>query len=648
MTMLRAWASLAFVVGFAVTTASEVTAAPGQRSYADELVEQARSLRLADQETWKRLLHYRKGLFGGWESEADGRDFFLAPDGKTEPRQELEATLRGFFVPEPTDPKLQHPLCRFPARTLWLDQQLHFDWSKIPARRCQRYEEFLQIIRPNGFALVFSSYYLNNPSSALGHTFLRVHRAKDANKERPDLLDYGIDFSATVDTHNALIYGIKGLTGLFPGQFNRVPYYFKIREYNDHDSRDIWEYELNLTPEQTRMVAAHLWELGSTYFAYYYLSENCSYHILGALQVADPKLKLIDEVGWPVVPADTIKALYKNPGFVGKIGYRPSIRTQFKRRLGILTSKERDGVLTLMHDPKAPLAASLSQNERVRVLDTAIDLVDVNFASELLKERRDMDPSLVSAQQTLLERRAEDLVPSEEPKFEPPFRQMPHLAHGSKRVGMGSGYMRERGYYHTLNFRLSLHDLADPTPGYLESAQIEFLPGTIRYFVQSPRLRLEDLSLVRVRSLSPIGRFDKSMSWLVDLGMRRITDRGCNGCITGFGQVAGGYTIAPFGNWLSVFALANATIDMPAGSDSLLNFARVGVGPWGGLRLGFAENITLLTLGSWSYLPGQTPWNTWGLDGAFRIGYKKDFALGIEGRMRPTESSAQAVSYLYF
>jgi hypothetical protein len=615
--------------------------------YAETLVKQAAERRLADSTTWRRLLHYRKGWFG-WESEADGDAFFLAKEGKTEPQDELSATLRGLFEPESKDPKLQHPLCRFPARVAWLDQQLRFDWSKIPVRDCPRYREFLELLRPSGISLVFSSYYLNNPSSALGHTFLRVHRAKDGRRESPDLLDYGVDFSATVDTHNAFIYAVKGLTGLFPGQFKRVPYYYKVREYNDHDSRDLWEYELNLTPQQVALVAAHLWELGSTYFSYYYLSENCSYHVLGALEVADPELHLLKQIGWPTVPVDTIKALDAHPGLVKRVQYRPSIRTQFKRRLERLDPEQRDLVMALMRDPRTPIPAHLSQADRVRVLDTTIDLVDIGFAGELLKERKDMDPKMTAMQQILLERRAEDLVPSEESKEEPPWRQMPNVGHDTKRVGMSSGYRMDHGYFHALSFRLALHDLADANPGYLDSAQIEFFSGNLRYYVENPRLRLEDLSLVRVRSLSPVTRFERSLSWALDVGMRRIHDRGCSDCATGFATVAGGYTLEPFGSFLDVYALAKIAVEMPAGSGALGDFVRVGVGPWGGLRFRFTDQIAWLTLGSWSYLPGQTPWRTWRVESALRAGYRRNLAAGIEARIQPEERMLQATSYFYF
>src|SRR4051812_31684940 len=144
--------------------------------YVDRLVRLAHDQHLASNEEWIRLLHYRKTLFGNWESEADADTFFNAPNGKTDPEAELAATVRAFFAPEvaeqkktqlgPTGLKLDHPLCRFPARFAYLDEQLRFDWSQLPKLDCKGYREFLGLLKPKGLTLVFSSYYLNNPASA--------------------------------------------------------------------------------------------------------------------------------------------------------------------------------------------------------------------------------------------------------------------------------------------------------------------------------------------------------------------------------------------------------------------------------------------------------------------------------------------------
>jgi hypothetical protein len=625
-------------------------AAPPDPAYAETLVARAHGLGLAERAAWLRLGHYRKGHFGGLESEADGEPFFLAPDGKTQPEHELDATLRGFFSAVPKKPGVEHPLCRFPARWLWLSRELGIDRRKLPLTSCPRYDEFMALMRPVSYTLVFSSYFLNNPASAFGHTFLRVNRAKPRGsgaQPSNELLDYGIDFSAVVDTSNAFLYGFKGMTGLFPGTFNKVPLYYKIREYNDYESRDLWEYDLALTPSEVELVSAHLWELGSTYFAYYYLSENCSYQILAALEVANPKLELMRNVGWPVIPADTVKALLKNPGLVRGIRYRPSNRTAFRARLESLSGAEQSATLELAQHPRAELPPSFSQGEQVRVIDAAIDLASVRGARDIAKERSEMDAEALEREQALLERRAHYGIPSESHEFAPPFRQMPHLGHGSTRLALGSGYDREAGYFHLASFRLALHDLADPARGYPDGAEIEFLPVSLRYTVERPRITLQDVSLVRVLSLTPLTRFEHTFSWLVDVGARRLHDPHCSECLAGFGELGGGFTLEPFGRGLTLFALANAEVDVPA-RGGYFDWLRVAVGPYGGLRLRPSDGIAALLTGSWSYLPLERANHAWGLEGKLRVAYARNAALGVEGRLYETTATAQAVSYLYF
>lgn len=598
---------------------------------------------------WLRLLHYRETLTGGYESEADGAPFFLAAEGKTDPDAELEATLRGFFDTKGTYRGLwRHPRCRFPARFMWLDKELGIEPSKLPKVACPELEQYVRRLRPRAIVLVFSSYFLNNPASAFGHTFLRVSKAKsETGREGLTLLDYGIDFSATVDTDNDLLYAFKGLMGLFRGDFHRIPFYYKVREYNDFESRDLWEYELNLTQEQVNMVVAHIWELGHTYFAYYYLTENCSYHILGALDVADPDFDLTSGLGWPVIPADTVKAIRDVPGLIRNVRYRPSNRTQFQRRLGTLSTTERAAVHTLMDNPGAALPDDFSERQVVRVIDAAIDLYDIRLASDLVKDRSDIDVEEAAKQHALLARRTEHVVPSEHDDFAPPFRQMPHVGHDSTRLGMGSGYDELDGYYHLLSFRLALHDLADPGIGYPNTASIEFMPTTLRYDIESPKLKLDRFSLVRVQSLSPLTSFDKSLSWMVDFGIARDYDDGCKGCASGFGQVGGGFALEPFGPSFTLFVLAHARVQGPVDT-GLFDWVRAGFGPSGGMRLRLGDSVTLLGTGAWRYLPAQQPWHTWGVEGKLRIGYFRNFAIGVEGRLWPNDSSLQGVSYLYF
>jgi len=52
-------------------------------------------------------------------------------------------------------------------------------------------------------------------------------------------------------TRHRVLFAINALIGVYPGMFSIMPYYLKVREYNDLENRDIWEYELNLTPQRS-------------------------------------------------------------------------------------------------------------------------------------------------------------------------------------------------------------------------------------------------------------------------------------------------------------------------------------------------------------------------------------------------------------
>lgn len=641
-------------VGFALLAPASALAAPPSRApeqarYVEGLVARAKARRLFDDETWRRLLHYRPTLFGGFRSEADAPGFFLAPDGKSSPAAELEATIRGFFGSGQPRSKLEPALCRYPARFLWLRDELGLDPSRLPRQRCPRFQEFYSTLDPDSLVLVFSSYYLNNPASAFGHTFLRVNKAGRSRAQAGlELLDYGIDYSATVDTSNALIYAFKGLTGLFPGTFRKVPYYLKVREYNDYESRDLWEYELALSRRELDMVIAHLWELGGTHFDYFYLSENCSYHILAALEVANPRFHLLERVGWPVIPADTVKAVVAEPGLVRRVDYRPSNRAQARHRLQGLSGTELDLVAALLDDANAALPRTLSAARTAAVLDAALDVVAFEYARDLVREPGQAGDGAGSAlEQRLLERRALVFSDVEETEAPPPLEKMPHRGHGSARFGLGSGFLETRGAFHVLDLRAALHDLADPAAGYPEEAAIEFLPLRLRYYVERPAFSLEELDLVRVTSLAPLERFIKKWSWTLGVGAERIRDAGCAGCLAGHAEFGAGATLAPFGPDLLVWAFAEAKLAAPV-PGGLADTIRAGLGPRGGLRVRLLDDLALLATASWHWLPGAWPESTWKLGAVARFQYVEGFALSLEAAAEPDAMSAQALSLIYF
>jgi len=615
--------------------------------YLRELIEKSRRQNLSAEKHWLRLVHYKRAWTTAWNSEADGRAFFLSPQGRTNPKAELEATLAGFFQEEITDTPAQHPQCQFPARFSWLQSRLDFDLTRLRQQKCTRFEEFRTRLSARSVTLVFSSYYLNNPASAFGHIFLRTNKTDLAYQgKRFELLDYGIDYSATVDTSNALIYGFKGMTGLFPGRFNYYPYFYKVREYNDFESRDLWEYDLDFTHAQVDLLVAHLWELGSTYFDYYYVTANCAYHILTALEAARPDLELSDRVGWFVIPANSVKAVFSNKALVRGVHYRPSIHTQFQSRLDNLSADQRSALAALIDDREAPLPARLSTRESVDVLDAALDYADLRYAKDLVAGT-DREP--VEFKQHLLERRSEIRVPSENLVIEPPWNYQPQLGHGTKRARLGGGYSTAVGPYGEIEFRMGLHDLADPFRGYPELAQIDFFPTELRYNTDFRSLWLEDFSIVRVLSLSSINRFEMKPSWNFRLGATTVRDGGCDSCLAGLLEMGGGVARSWFGSKLTLFGFAQGQLlGSPPLHGKLGLPLRLGVGPLAGVRLRIGDAFSTVLTGSYQYLLETAPRWTYWASVTSRLHVGMSLSVGMDIKKLPQGWEGSIAPLIYF
>ncbi|WP_242333985.1 MULTISPECIES: DUF4105 domain-containing protein [Anaeromyxobacter] len=628
------------------SAAAEAAPAIALPTAAASLVARARAAHLAEDPGWLRLGHWRRGLLG-LRSEVDGREFFLAKDGKTDPAAELEATIAGLFSPGPFADELADPYCRFPARAAFLAARLGLDPAALPPRSCPKLDDFLARVRPAGVTLVFSSYYLNNPSSSFGHTLLRLDKAEGAREGKHfELLDYGVDYAATVDTSNAILYAAKGLFGLFKGEFKHYAYYYKVRQYGDFESRDLWEYDLALAPEETQLLARHLWELGGTWFAYWYLDENCSYHVLGALEAAAPRLDLLSHVGRAVVlPSDTLKALYANPGLVRAVHYRPSIRTQFEARARDLSGLELRTAVVLARSPAAPFPEALAPARRVAVLDAAQDLLDLKHGRKLVMGE---DPAAATLRQALLERRAEIPVASAPLEVPAPEARRPDQGHGSFRVGLGGGAADAHGGYAALETRLALHDLADPLQGYPPTAQIEFLPARLRYYPEHQRLELDDASLVRVVSLNPLSRWDQRPSWRMRVGATTVRDGGCAGCLAGALELGGGLGAANLARAVDLLALGDTELLGSPRLDGIRGAGvRLGLGPSALVRIRGGERVVLLAEARWRYLPFATPEQTWALSGTLRLHLTRALSLALEARAAPEDRDVQAGVLVY-
>ncbi len=485
-------------------------------TYLAELVDRARTQQLARTREWEVLLHYHKTRLGGVVSEADGADFFLARDGKRNPEAELEATLAAFFAPPVDDPMVLHPQCRFVGRYAWLNAQLGFDGARLPPQDCPRFREWMAALDPESVTLIFPSAYLSNPSSMFGHTLLRVDRANRADNNR--LLDYTVNFAAATDNPTALSSIILGLTGGLPGRFSITPYYIKAKEYNDLQSRDIWEYRLAFTREQIHAMLRHAWEMGNTYFDYFFFTQNCSYQLLALLDAADPTLHLADRFPRWTIPADTVRAVLDAPGLVTQVSFRPALRTQLNHRRSLLNREEDAALFRVLADPSVVRAApfeALPESRRAAIIDVATEYLAYQKVDD-----SDQAVRYTAQQRQLLVGRAALRVVSE--NTPPPAPPPPEQGHDTTRLGAGVG--RAAGaWFGQLALRPALRDLLGDETGYTPNTHLEFMNLVLRYN-RASRLSLNRLDIIKIISLTPYDRLIWKPSWHISTGFFPVDD----------------------------------------------------------------------------------------------------------------------------
>ncbi|HAH08165.1 MAG TPA: hypothetical protein DCM05_16845 [Elusimicrobia bacterium] len=487
-------------------------AAPAVCEYRDDLLERARGLRLWEDPYWTRLLHYELS-FTGPRGGSTSPDFFLSPKGRRDPRAELEADLAAFFAPDTGDPEVQHAQCIFPERYAWLKERLAFDPQLLPERACPRFEHWRSAIGARGVSIVFASGYLNNPSTLFGHTLLKLRRS--TGTQTPDVLDYVLNFAAYTDETNGAVFAFKGLVGLYPGRFSSIPYYLKIQEYNNIESRDLWEYPLPFSQEQTDRILRHAWELGSAEFPYYFFTENCSYQLLPLLDVGDTRLGLRDALRSWVMPGDTLRAAVRLTGAQEPARFRPSLWSQVAWRRAQLAPEEAAlAERCARQDLPAALESvgSLPKDRQAAVLETA-DL----YLQYLSRSRKKSEKYGVEARSRELQLARSRL--SIQGAAEPVPRPVPLLeAHETVRAGGGFGLTRDSSF-EEVSLRPALQDLLDDPAGYLPDSRLEAFHLRWRIDNRTGKGYFRQADFFHVMALNPYDDWLLRPSWEVGTGL---------------------------------------------------------------------------------------------------------------------------------
>ncbi len=511
-------------------------------SYLQKLIQSAHQKKLSSNPYWHRLLHYGRNLFGAYQSEIDDPSFFASPRGRRDPQAELDATLAAIFTSSPAvsgrgsmdslpeaagnDEGSQPAPCRYPARYAWLKEQLAIDPAELPAVPCLRYEKWKSQMNPQAVAVVFASSYMNNPSSMYGHTFLLLKKGGPAGSS--ELLDYAVNFAADLEHDNGFLYAMKGLLGGYHGRFSTFPYYMKVQEYSNLESRDLWEYDLNLSSASIERLVEHLWELGNVRLRYFFLNKNCSYYLMPLLEVVEPGRDFKREFVFKAIPIDTVRTVLRPPGLLGKVSRRPSHSSKLlaeRTRLSVPEIRVAEQLAAIPSSAGVTAIEALTPERQALVLDAAYDLFRqrVGFV-------REQPPAVQEQEHQLLSLRNQvDL--QKEPL--PPWRGKvqdggenlvrPDFGHPTGRVGLSYGFSN-RSHFEELSLRSAVHDQEDPPEGYLPGSKLEMFHAKFRYDNDRQTFYVQQLTLIDLMSITPCDLWIHPPSRKVNSGVAVAND----------------------------------------------------------------------------------------------------------------------------
>ena len=486
-----------------------------QSNYIQSVKHQAATLKLSEEGTWRRLLHYRSDYFSasGVSSYVDDETYFYSDDGYYDAESELQATIDALFIEDGLDN--QHAQCRFVYRFKWLTSKLELDTAKMPVASCTDYAEWRAQVNAHSVSLIFPATALNSPSSMFGHTLLRFD-PKDI-EGGSDWLSYALNFGANINNDdNSVSFAFRGLAGGYPGVYNMMRYFEKIKEYNRMENRDIWEYKLNYTPEEVDLILTHVWELKDINFDYYFFDENCAFRLLELLELVRPEVNLTARFKLDAIPTNTVRAVVEE-GLVEDTYFRPSELAELHARIDSLPKpiqrlgKELSNDIGVMQAPEFNALNQEQQGEVVQIAYSYLRYVQLQIPREDEMAKRSYQLLLalnkLSSKKVVVDRPA-----------------APETGHKTITTGVSVGE-RNDDVFQQVNYRVTYHDLLDNEKGYLRGAQIILFNTEVRHY-NDDGLKLNRFDIVDITSLSKRNMFLKPLSWKVQLGYERVYSRG--------------------------------------------------------------------------------------------------------------------------
>ncbi|RTL34828.1 MAG: DUF4105 domain-containing protein [Burkholderiales bacterium] len=486
---------------------------------------------LAAHPTWSALLHVRQG-----EPMVQDPGFVLTL-GQFSLRAELQATVA---LLEGDDAAA---LCRFPARYAWLRSQGAVRERSLS--HCTALVEFQTRAPMQDVALVFASETLSQPSSMMGHVFLKLsgHDATGVLRE------HAISFYTEPVTWNIPRLFWRSLVAGMPGYFTLGPYADQVRSYVDGEGRNLWEHPLRLNEAQRQLLQAHLMELRPVQFTYFFQRYNCATLVQQVLAVVQPRV--LDEPDLWTTPKDVVRAA-THAGLLGPAQALSAPRWTLHLLDQALTREDVTAVQQAVADETLPPASASDPRGFLR------QQAALALNQQWMADGRRSPEAGATYRQRLVAAAPADLALSSNPALSPA------AAPPDSQFSLGL-QRREGDDALVVSFLPASHRLEDRNDMYFNESALRLFEVALRQSLQGRGARVEQATVYAVESLLPRDRFTGGWSGRFKIGYE--PQAGGDLRRRGAVLVEGGLGMTQrFGRDLDVFTLAAAGIGARSGA----------------------------------------------------------------------------------
>jgi hypothetical protein len=430
--------------------------------------------RAAQNPVWHALLHLQDG-----QPQIRDRDFLLTLNNFSA-ENELRATLTAL-----TGPDSATAACRFPARASWLNEQGLT--GLVSTAHCVDWQEFSRRAPASSITLVFASEILSQPSSMMGHLFLKIEGLNSDNQK----LAHAIAFYTDSDTWNlAKLFYESTIMGK-DGYFVLSPYQDEVYRYAVKEQRSLWTYQLKLDDLQRRRVLAHMHELRQTKITYFFQSYNCATLVQHILAVAWPEM-LSNASNWT-----TPKGVLRKASKIGMLG-DAAVQAPSRWQIRSLSS-------ALSSDQVTAIARSVETQDASRLVSgdahgTSQEFLSLQLAQALYRYQR--PATSVDLSGYLQDLSA--LQASRHPNLQLTLNNSRDPSRSAPERQLSIGWMqRDNKQFALLRFLPASHALSDDNSPYFGENELRLFDTTLAVDLRSGQPRLERLTVYSVQSLLP-------------------------------------------------------------------------------------------------------------------------------------------------